>query len=165
MKKSILMLAIAGTAMFLMPSCKKAETLLTPTENATVAQGATYTYAMPTSTYDAFEITTQPAHGSISILGVDSLGALIYKYVPDATYIGTDKVVLSTVEGSQAGPRPALDSTKHCPKDSSMQGPPRDSTKCPPHPKGPRPPKHGKCDKNEVRNDYVITINFNVVPK
>jgi len=158
MKKSILMLAITGTAMFLMPSCKKAETLLTPTESATVAQGATYTYAMPTNTNDAFEITTQPAHGSISILGADSLGALIYKYVPDATYIGTDKVVLSTVEGSHAGPPPPVDSTKTPPPmDSTKQGPPPS--------KGPRPPKHGKCHKSEVRNDYVITINFNVIPK
>ena len=138
------MLAIASTAMCFMPGCKKAETLLTPTENVTLAAGETYTYVLPTNTNDKFAVTAQPDHGKLSILNVDVLGKLVYNYIPDSAYTGTDKVVISTVEDTHAGP-PA---GSH-PKDSTMQ----------------RPHKHGKCDKNEVRNDYVITINFNVIPK
>ncbi|MDZ4759408.1 MAG: hypothetical protein SGJ10_14885 [Bacteroidota bacterium] len=159
MKKSILMLAIAGTAMFFMPSCKKAETLLTPIESATVAAGTTYTYVLPTNTDDAFEVTTQPLHGTLSALGVDAAGQLIYQYIPDGTYTGTDKVVISTVKGIKG-------KCKH-PKDSLMPPPPpRDSSKMDSTCKGPRPPKHRKCKKNEaLENDYIITINFKVVPR
>jgi len=157
MKKSILMLAIASGTMFFMPSCKKAETLLTPTENATVGAGETYTYVLPTNTDDSFAITTQPMHGKISLLGIDSDGKLIYTYISDSTYNGTDKVIISTIEGAHVGPprppRPPRDSTM---RDSTM----RDSI-----PVG-RPPRRGKCNKNEaLENDYIITINFNVIPK
>ncbi len=141
MKKSILMLAITGTAMFFMPSCKKAETLLTPTENATLAVGESYTYMLPTNTNDKFAVTTPPAHGKLSILAADSLGKLVYQYIPDSGYVGTDKVVISTVEGN--GTPPAE------PKDSTMKG----------------SHKPGNCNKDAVRNDYIITLNFNVIPK
>lgn len=106
MKKSILMLALVGTAMFFMPSCKKAETLLTPTEAATVSAGETYTYVLPTNTDNEFAITTQPLHGTLSVLGEDAEGQLIYNYVPEANYTGTDKAIISTVKGEKICKRP-----------------------------------------------------------
>lgn len=168
MKKSIIMLAFAGAAMLMMPACKKAETLITQNETATVAAGETYTYTLPVATNDAFEITSQAQHGTVSMIGTDASGNLIYTYVADANYTGTDEVVIATVEDKGHCKRPPFDSLHRMPP------PPRDSLdslhRMPPPPsdslRGPRPPKHGKCRKeNAVNNDYKITINLNVVPK
>jgi hypothetical protein len=134
MKKSISMLALAGLVFMFAPSCKKSETLINKTEEVTLAAGETYTFALPTDTDDPFIISTQSGKASISQLE-DSAGLKIYRYVAGATYEGTDQVVLKTVEES------------HADKTDSMPPPPH---------------KKGKCNKSEVENDYIVTINFNI---
>lgn len=150
MKKTNVMLILISAATLAFTSCKKSETLLKPTYTNELVANQTYVFTLPTNTNDAFEITTNPAHASINLLGQDANGANIYTYTPVLNYVGADQVVISTVEGR------------------------------PPHPgRGPKcgttttsnnqtePIAKGGCNKagDDLENDYVITINFVIKPE
>ncbi len=89
------MLAIAGSALMATTACNKAETIITKTENVTVALNEVYTYTLP-ATDDKWIISNEADHASLTKLGTDAAGNGIYQYTPAANYIGADQVVVAT---------------------------------------------------------------------
>lgn len=107
-KKQFLVLALASSSILVVQSCKKMDgdkdhqdKIEYRTVEATINANETYTYSMPENTSDdAFEITTQASHYKTSSL---ENNATTYRYTPVTDYIGSDKVVISTVEEQHNG--------------------------------------------------------------
>lgn len=141
-----------GVAFMLTQSCNKSKlekeaTVVKQTIDAAINANESYTFVLPDNTSDdPFEITTQATHFSISELGKNADGAVIYQYTPETDFVGTDVVVVANVEEEHGdcgngpkGDRPKLLGFLH------------------PH------PKHGKPHHEEVLQE--ITINLTVTPK
>jgi hypothetical protein len=142
MKKMALVLAAASFSMVVMQSCKKKEEDHKPPIQQTVAAqlraNEAYTLTLPKNKRnDEYVVVTQPAHSSVSEVGVDVSGNRIYKYTPALDYTGSDQVVV-------ANPR----------EEGPHQGKPK-------HHLFPHPHHHGDCDGGE-EDHYIITINFTV---
>lgn len=101
MKKLFLMLALAVPFTFMISSCEEDENDLTINEtiNATVLKNNLYNFSLPENFKDQeYRITDQTSHGMISIVQVDQEGNQVYAFVPVKDYVGTDRVVLETIE-------------------------------------------------------------------
>jgi hypothetical protein len=140
MKKTLLLLVIAGSIIAGMASCKKEETpalAIMQTVDVNLKAGESYTFSLPKNLHnDPYEITTQAKHASVSQLCEDSSGAHIYKYTPEANYSGSDQVIVSNDQ-------------KHNSNCTASQGPPPAGT------------EHGDCN-GDKEDHYVITLNFTV---
>lgn len=141
MKKTMLLLAVAGSMIAGMASCKKEKTpeapAITQTYDVSLKVGESYTFTLPKNLRnDPYEITTQAQHASISELDVSSSGDRIYKYTPEAGYSGTDQVIVSNDQERE----------QNC---VHPQGPP-------PPPPGTQP---GNCNGGK-EDHYIVTINF-----
>lgn len=107
MKKSIFMFAFAGLVLAIMPSCQKEKVnaVVTKTVDATLKVNETYTFTLPAQEGDdAYEITTQASHYTVSKVGLDATGAnMVYEYTPALDFVGTDQVVITTTEEEHTG--------------------------------------------------------------
>lgn len=143
MKKTVLMLATAGALVAGMASCKKEKMpkeAITQTVTVSLAANEKYTFTLPKNLRDdAYEITDQAEHYSLSEVGVNTAGERVFNYTPAAGYVGNDQVVLSNDEEREAHK---------------------------PHPKGPKfgLPLPGRSHKGQCKggeeDHYIITINF-----
>src|SRR4051812_9302396 len=137
MKKTLLLLAVAGSMIAGMASCKKEETpvpTITQTVDVGLRVGESYTFSLPKNLRnDPYEITTQAKHATVSQLCVDSSGARIYKYTPEAGYSGIDQVIVSNEH----------ERSQNC---TPPQGPP------------PAGAGHGDCNGGK-EDHYIVTIN------
>ena len=107
MKNSFFMFFLAGIALFALQSCQKAErvaALVEKTVNATLKVNESYTFTLPSNqSDDPYQITTQASHSSISELGKNTAGDMVYNYTPALDFAGTDMVVITTVEETHTG--------------------------------------------------------------
>lgn len=140
MKKTILLLALAGSMIAGMASCKKEETpapTITQTIDVSLKVGESYTFSLPENQKnDPYEITTQAKHANISEVGLNSSGDQIYAYTPATAYSGSDQVIVSNDPKSKQG----------C---AHPQGPPPAGT------------SQGSCTDSE-EDHYIVIINFTV---
>ena len=146
MKKMTLLFAAASVAMIGMQSCKKEQNHKPPINESFDIQlkaNEVYTFSLPKNKRDdAYEITTQSAHFSISEVGKDVSGNRIYQYTPSLNYTGTDMVVVANVEENPANQPPTGGGGK--PKPHLF------------------PPAHsGNCNGGE-EDHYIITIHFTI---
>ena len=99
MKKSIMLFVIACTIAITNQSCNKMENedkVVYQTVDATINANEVYTYSLPESKTDnAFKIASQASHFVTSELRNQST---VYYYKPADNYIGSDKIIVSTVE-------------------------------------------------------------------
>lgn len=104
--KAILFTILSAFALFTQ-SCKKEEDgnkAITQNIDASITKNSTYTFTLPANTTnEAFKITTQASHFTISQQGVDASGAAIYQYQPSKDYVGTDNVTLASAEENHQG--------------------------------------------------------------
>lgn len=143
MKKAALLLAFASVVTIGIQSCKKEEAPkppVTETYNVSLKVNEAYTFTLPESKPDdAYEITNQSTHYSISEVGKNAEGKSIYQYTPAPGYTGTDQVVLSNLKEGQRPPH----------------------EKCGPKPLIPHKHPHGNCG-GDHEDHYIITINFTI---
>lgn len=138
MKKTILMLAIAGVISIGNTSCKKEKMpkeAIKQTINVNLKMDENFTFLLPKNLRDdAYEITRQAVHYSFSEVGINASGNRIYQYMPATGYTGTDQVIVSNDEEREMHQTP---------------------------PKGPHPlrPLKKGC-KGPEEEHYIITINF-----
>jgi hypothetical protein len=136
MKKTMLLLAVAGVMAAGMASCKKDEmpaSAITQTIDVGLKVGESYTFALPGNTGN-YEILSPATHASLSAIGVNNSGEHIYEYTPEAGYSGSDQVIVSNDKDKK-------------PDCAHPQGPP------------PAGAQHGDCT-GEKDEHYTITINF-----
>ncbi len=161
MKNSFFMLFLAGITLFALQSCQKAETvaaLVEKTVNATLKVNESYTFTLPSNQSDEpYQITTQASHSSISELGKNTAGDMVYNYTPALDFVGTDRVVITTPEETENG---------HC---GNQDG---DSTHVEGehhggghHGGGHLLGHHGHHDKDEAETEMKITINLTIAGK
>ncbi|MBC7864319.1 MAG: hypothetical protein IAF38_15175 [Bacteroidia bacterium] len=144
MKKTILILTIAGALVVNMTSCRKegmrkSRKPIAETINVQMKVNEAYTFVLPKNMRDdSYYFIEQASHSSISALGKNANGDRIYQYTPALNYYGKDRVVVSNAEveyqaqGSCWNPHPA------------------DAPK-------------GNCDgKGGEEDHYIVTINFDV---
>src|ERR1044072_2291690 len=111
MKKTMLLLAVAGSMIAGMASCKKEETPVPPitqTYDVSLRVGESYTFSLPKNIRnDPYEIINAEKHATVSQLCMDSTGAPVYKYTPETGYAGSDQVVVSNArKPGQGCPHP-----------------------------------------------------------
>jgi hypothetical protein len=146
MKKAAVLFALA-IAVIGIPSCKKEEERKPPINETIDVQlkvNEAYTFTLPKNKRDdAYDITEQTTHYTISSVGKDAQGNRIYEYTPSLNYTGTDHVVVSNTEedAEHHGDHPG-----NC---HAKPGP------CEHH------EHHGNCDGGE-EDHYIVTINFTI---
>lgn len=102
--KKISGLVLVASVVLLASSCEKhdfkkhSEKTVTQTVDVTLEKNAAYSYTLPENTSDdAFQITTQSEHAGVSTLTNNGTNT-VYTYTPAKDYVGTDKVVIATIE-------------------------------------------------------------------
>jgi|GEM_PF-2048778 len=141
MKKAALLLALASVVVIEMQSCKKEPSPKLPvaeTHNIQLKANESYTFTLPQAR-EEYRITTQGSHYTISEVGKDASGNMIYRYTPVQDYTGTDQVVLSNAKDEHPPQH------GNCGSKPSLLPPPKHS--------------HGDCDKDKG-DHYIVTINF-----
>ena len=107
MKKSILIATISLVTLVSFYSCKKEkqeETILEQSLEKTIKVNESATFALPLNeSDDAYKITTEAAHAYVSKLSDDLSGNAVYTYTPEKDFVGTDLIVVSTVEENHHG--------------------------------------------------------------
>ena len=145
MKKVIVLLT--GVMVLGNVACRKKEHPPKPaiqqTVNVQLKTNQAYTFTLPKNKRDdAYEITANPQHATVSQIGRDAAGNQIYQYTPVANFSGNDQVIV----GNDEELREHADHPK-------------------PHPHFfPHPHPKGDCDKGEEEDHYVITIHFTIDP-
>jgi hypothetical protein len=146
MKKMTLVLATASLIAIGTQSCKKEENHkppITETYSVQLKANEAYTFSLPKNKRDdAYEITTQSTHYTISQVGKDASGNRIYQYTPALNYVGADQIVVAN--------------PKEDDQDHDNGGKPEHHHLLPPPHHG-----HGDCDGGE-EDHYIITINFTI---
>ncbi|MEY4925806.1 MAG: hypothetical protein RI894_242 [Bacteroidota bacterium] len=152
MQKLLLVAVCAAISALSLQSCGKVEVERDPialTENVTLKANEKYTFTLPENTSDdAFSIATQAAHFSVSELGKDAAGKMIYQYTPATNYKGSDMVVISNPEEKhgQGGQHP-------------HSGAPAGGGQCGGGGHANGSPSH---DGHQDETNYIITINFTI---
>lgn len=107
MKKSILTATIALITLVSFYSCEKEkqeETIVEQSLEKTIKVNESATFALPLNeSDDAYKITTDAAHAYVSKLSDDLSGNAVYTYTPEKDFVGTDLIVVSTVEENHHG--------------------------------------------------------------
>ena len=101
---------MAAFALLSLLSCEKEKQddyTIEHTFDKTLKVNESATFTLPANTSDdAFQITTEASHASVSMLGEDLDGNSIYSYTPEKDYTGTDLVIVSTIEDNYHGKHP-----------------------------------------------------------
>ena len=98
-------MTLAMCALLLTQSCKKCDLMERPpvitaqTVNASVKDGATYTYTLPVAGKNSFSrIIVAPTHATAASITTDATGSYVLQYVAAPNYSGGDVVVVTTTE-------------------------------------------------------------------
>ncbi len=101
--KKVHFLLLVAIALLSAQSCRKCDmdarrpVITNQSIDASINENTTYTYTLPVVTNGpGFQITTAPAHASLSTITIDPNGNLVYQYTPVANYIGSDIVVITS---------------------------------------------------------------------
>lgn len=97
MKKSGLVLTLAGVLFVALTSCNKpAQTVVEKTITIQLNENQEYSFVLPESIQrDAYAFLQQASHYNISMIDKNASGEQFYHYLPALDYRGNDQVILS----------------------------------------------------------------------
>lgn len=102
MKKYAIVALLSLTVALITTSCKKEkheEIVLEQSLEKTLKVNESITFTLPASlSDDEYQITTSAAHAYVSKLSEDLSGNTLYCYTPEKDFVGSDFVIVSTVE-------------------------------------------------------------------
>ena len=106
--KKVHFLLLAAVVLLSAQSCRKCDmdgrrpVVTNQSVDASINENTSYTYTL--STYPlpvaangpGVQVTTAPAHATLSTVTTDANGNLVYQYTPVANYVGSDVVVITS---------------------------------------------------------------------
>ena len=147
MKKTSLLLAIAGITFITLPSCKKQEQEqpqppVAETVNASVKVNQVYSYTLPANEGpEPYAIVKQSDHSGTSVIEKNASGNFVYSYTPSANFTGTDVIVVSDDrEAHGSCGHPDCNHPEHHPNKLF---------------------RHGNC-QHHAKQKHIVTFNFTV---
>ncbi len=103
MKKSILIALVASLTVFTISSCHKEraeQVVVEESYDKTLKVNESVIFTLPTESDGNYSITTAASHAAVSKIEDDLQGNSTYSYTPEKDFVGTDFVIVSTMEKS-----------------------------------------------------------------